>query len=100
MKNIPVGVVQIRAEICGRCAAPCANQKQSGFHRDPCAQCPLAPRAWGPYGECKNFGLGDLVASVAQPIAGAIDAVLGTNVKGCGGCAKRREALNRMVPKI
>ena len=41
-------------------------------------------------------GLGDVVASVAQPIAGAIDKALGTNIKGCGACAKRREALNNM----
>ena len=43
-------------------------------------------------------GLGDVVASVAQPIAGAIDKALGTNIKGCGACAKRREALNNMFP--
>jgi hypothetical protein len=40
--------------------------------------------------------LGDVVASVAQPIAGAIDKTLGTNIKKCGACAKRREALNNM----
>lgn len=45
--------------------------------------------------------LGDLVASVAQPIAKAIDAVAGamgvkTNVSGCGGCKKRREKLNQL----
>lgn len=45
----------------------------------------------------RPFGLGDAVAAVAHPIAGAIDAVLGTNVKGCAGCAQRREALNRVV---
>jgi hypothetical protein len=43
-------------------------------------------------------GLGDVVASVAQPIAGAIDKALGTNIKGCGACAKRREALNNRFP--
>lgn len=46
------------------------------------------------------FGLGDAVAVVAQPIARAIDAVAGTNLKGCGGCAQRRAALNRMVPNL
>ena len=40
-------------------------------------------------------GLGDRVAAVAQPIARAIDAVLGTHVAECGGCKRRREALNR-----
>lgn len=48
----------------------------------------------------KHFGLGDLVAKVAQPIAKVIDAVAGTNVQGCGGCKKRQEALNRFLPKL
>lgn len=43
-------------------------------------------------------GLGDLIHKVANPIAKAIDTVAGTNVQGCGGCAKRREKLNQMVP--
>jgi hypothetical protein len=41
-------------------------------------------------------GLGDLVAKVAQPIAGMIDSVAGTNLKNCGGCKGRREALNKI----
>ena len=48
----------------------------------------------------KPFGLGDAVASVAQPIAGALDRVLGTNIKGCGGCAQRRETLNAIIPDL
>jgi hypothetical protein len=48
----------------------------------------------------KKRGLGDLVAIVAQPIAGAIDAVAGTNLKGCKGCKSRQEALNRLIPNI
>ena len=43
-------------------------------------------------------GMGDLVAAVAQPIAGAIDTVLGTDLKNCGGCAQRREFLNKVLP--
>lgn len=43
-------------------------------------------------------GLGDLVHFFAQPVAGVIDSVLGTKIKGCGACARRREALNRAVP--
>jgi len=42
---------------------------------------------------------GDLVADVAQPIAAAIDAVFKTDIKNCGGCARRREALNNMDPR-
>jgi len=40
--------------------------------------------------------LGDTVHLVAQPIAGAIDKALGTNIKGCSACAKRREKLNNL----
>jgi len=54
-----------------------------------------------------RMGLGDVVAKVAQPIAKAIDAAtsvlpkpMQTNVKECGGCAKRREALNRIAPDV
>lgn len=93
------GAIEVRAEICARCATPCAHQNDGKFHADPCAECPAAPRNWGRY-DCEPFGLGDLVATVAQPIARAIDTVAGTNIKGCGGCAKRRAALNRLVPHI
>lgn len=48
--------------------------------------------------ERKIRGLGDAVAVVAQPVAAAIDAVAGTSIKTCGGCAKRRAALNKAVP--
>jgi hypothetical protein len=48
----------------------------------------------------KPFGLGDAVATVAQPIARAIDAVAGTKIAECGGCSQRRDALNRLVPRL
>ena len=48
----------------------------------------------------KTIGLGDAVAVVAQPIARAADAVLGTHVAECGGCARRRDGLNSAVPDI
>lgn len=47
-----------------------------------------------------SFGLGDAVHSIANPIAKAIDAVAGTNIQGCGGCAERRDALNRIIPNL
>lgn len=51
--------------------------------------------------EAKDIlGLGDAVATVAQPVAKVIDAVFHTNVQGCGGCKKRQEALNNLVPNI
>lgn len=45
-------------------------------------------------------GLGDAVALVADPIARLSDAVLGTKLVGCGGCAQRRAALNALLPDI
>lgn len=53
----------------------------------------LRPDLWNP-----PKGAGDLVAMVAQPIAVAIDAVAGTNLKKCKGCSDRREALNKAMP--
>jgi len=43
-------------------------------------------------------GAGDLVAIVAQPIAGMIDRIAGTDLKNCGGCAKRRADWNQAMP--
>ena len=48
----------------------------------------------------KPFGLGDAVASVAQPIARTLDALLGTDIAHCSGCTQRRETLNRFMPDI
>lgn len=41
-------------------------------------------------------GLGDRFAAIAQPIARAIDGVLGTDIEHCGGCQKRKEFLNNL----
>ena len=43
-------------------------------------------------------GLGDVVAAIANPIAKATDAILGTSITGCGACGKRQEKLNNLVP--
>ena len=51
--------------------------------------CPIN-RPWG------FVGLGDRVARIAQPVAGMIDAVLGTSLKTCGGCQKRKGLLNKL----
>jgi len=42
----------------------------------------------------RDSRLGDKVHAVAQPIAKAIDKVTGTNIQRCGGCKRRRAALN------
>lgn len=39
-------------------------------------------------------GAGDLVAIPAKPIARGIDALIGTNLVNCGGCAKRQADWN------
>ncbi len=46
----------------------------------------------------KPRGLGDRVERIAQPIAKAIDKVAGTKIQECGGCKKRRDALNKAFP--
>lgn len=46
--------------------------------------------------ERRSMGLGDLVAAVAKPIARAIDAVAGTDLEHCQGCAKRQAWLNAL----
>lgn len=100
MSAIPTGVVEIRAEICARCPTPCEQQRDAKAHRDPCAACPIVPTGWGNYDQCEQFGLGDAVASVAQPIARGLDRVLGTNLANCGGCKSRQAALNRLLPNL
>lgn len=44
----------------------------------------------------KPAGLGDLVATVAKPIAFAVDKLFGTNLRGCLSCQRRRARLNRI----
>lgn len=39
-------------------------------------------------------GVGDLVHIVLNPLVKGADALLNTNLGGCGGCRKRQEALN------
>jgi len=46
----------------------------------------------------QNKGLGDLVETIAQPIAKAIDKVAGTKIQQCGACKKRKEYLNKKFP--
>lgn len=53
-----------------------------------------------PANRCYGKGLGDALTSVIHSVAGAIDAVAGTQLKKkarrCSGCAKRRERLNQL----
>lgn len=66
--------------------------------KDPDAACPLSVPKWGaiPLLErVQTRQYGDAVAMVAQPVAQVIDALLGTELKTCGGCAQRRERMNQ-----
>ena len=46
----------------------------------------------------KGRRLGDTIASIANPIAGVIDKVAGSNLAGCGGCSKMKKRLNDGMP--
>ena len=47
--------------------------------------------------ELRDLRLGNKVASVAQPIAKAIDKTLGTSLAECSGCKKRAQWLNSLT---
>jgi hypothetical protein len=47
-----------------------------------------------------KMGLGDIVATAAAPIAVASDALLGSDLRNCRGCAARREGLNALLPNV
>jgi hypothetical protein len=88
---IPKGVVEIRRELCKR-------TKCEADFENPCAVCPNGH--WGRYENTgcdeQGTGLGDVVASIAQPIAKGLDKILGTDIQNCGGCKQRREKLNKI----
>ena len=46
----------------------------------------------------KYCGLGDIAHAVAAPVARMIDRIAGTEIEHCAGCARRRDALNRVFP--
>jgi hypothetical protein len=96
--KIPTEVIEVRSDTCNLCESKCGIADDADVKRDPCSSCPL--NKWGKYGKCQNFGLGDVIAVVAQPIAKAIDSVAGTNIQGCGACKQRQEALNKLIPNL
>ena len=106
-KQLPEGVFTVRRRLCATCLTPCELQHHAEFHAEVCASCPLPKRRWGKYGKCgkgqeqeRSRGLGDVVSSIAEPIARVSDAIFGTKIVGCGGCAKRKAALNALMPDI
>ena len=46
----------------------------------------------------KSAGLGDAVAKVLKPFVSMVDKTFHTHLTDCGGCRKRREALNKAMP--
>ncbi len=48
----------------------------------------------------KITGAGDAFAIIAQPIAKAIDSVVGSNIANCKPCKKRRSKWNKAIPFI
>ena len=66
---------------------------------DACASCPAGHwPAWGD-DDCTP-GLGSQIEAFAKPIAQVADKLLGTNVAGCGGCAKMKARLNDGMPFV
>lgn len=59
--------------------------------------CSRAPSKYCRY----TGGLGDIIAKSVSVVAGAVDAVAGTELqakaKRCGGCNKRRQFLNKLT---
>ena len=47
----------------------------------------------------RKLKLGNAVAVVAQPVAAALDYLLKSDLKNCGGCAKRKDRLNELFDK-
>lgn len=101
-RKVPAGIVSRRISACAACAEKCEifDDDFAGA-RIACSRCRLDK--WREFGACdqsgaktkraKIKGLGDIVAIVAEPIAKAA----GIDKSKCG-CARRREALNKMFP--
>jgi len=93
---IPTGVIQVRQDICKDCPTPCNPRPDPA---DPCSRCAI--NRWSTWGQCTPEavaaapmrGLGDLVAKFAEPIG----KIIGLDKSKCG-CAKRQDALNRLLP--
>jgi hypothetical protein len=122
----PSQILSYRKEQCRLCPNPCEHQSNvewlsegsngcpinrfmvwESFKRVSVApvvqQEPIAPVSVDQDGLVEvstktSFGLGDMVAAIAEPIAKASDAVFKTKLKGCSACRKRREMLNTLMP--
>lgn len=95
---MPRVVVLGRMRSCANCPTPCQDRPNAALEA---SSCPLQPARWPSWDvhlqrqAARRGGLGDAVAAVAHPAATVLDMVLGTNLKGCGGCGKRQAKLNK-----
>ena len=99
MNSIESFTVQIRdrQDKCRSCPTPCRRPPLD----NPTASCPLPAPRWGPILK-ERIQLGDLVEKLAKPFAKAL--YLGCldkdgKLKQESGCAKRRDALNRLTQR-
>jgi hypothetical protein len=100
-------IAGIRRQLCQSCPSPCPESRQGRIAvADPAQACPAGrwascvhPDDGGLVQAVKDGRYGDAVAVAAQPVAKAVDWVFGTDLKNCGGCKRRREALNRLGGK-
>lgn len=97
--NAPYNIQNYRYEQCKTCKTPCEFKTNQEWRADGDNACPIGRfMAYKEYKRFKLQGMGDVVALAAEPIASVMDKVLKTRVKGCGGCRKRREMLNQLMP--
>jgi hypothetical protein len=78
--------VNVRRDICQACGKGCPVDLY-----DSCAACEF--HKWGQIDCGQITGAGDIVATIADPIAKFI----GLNKKKCG-CGKKRAGLNSLLP--
>ena len=102
MKKLRPIYVRLRRHLCQTCPVPCAAHLSGVLElEDPDQACPLTRPRWkaAPRGTWR-LGLGDAVALVAQPVAAATDALVGTNLSSCLSCGERHVGLNEAVPDV
>lgn len=93
-------LVQIRADICGDCPAPCEWRHSAAAHSSPAVACPS--RRWPAWPEPAP---GDALAAtiearVLAPLEQAVPAAapLVRAARECGGCHHARHALGSKRP--
>lgn len=125
--NVPNNILSYRKEQCRICPSPCEFQSNVEWLSEGSNGCPKGRfMVWESFkrvipvpapapiesvfveqsaevtnqepAKAKVFGLGDVVAAIAEPIAKASDTVFRTKLKGCSACRKRREMLNTLMP--